>query len=161
MENEKNKNAEISEPQIGNNELKTSSNQQKVNNKIVSKIANLLFVISAISLIFTGFIAFSFLGLILYYLMLVIVLFLTLFTTFNKVKEWFEKGEVIQEFLGTTFQYLPYSIGIGVTAAIVALILYITNKGYIHRTSKIITTSVVLFLYAVFAVLRLVVFAGN
>lgn len=125
------------------------------------KISNFLLVISIINLSLTVFFAFSFLGLVLYYLILIIILFLTLFTLFNQVMEWFDKGEIIQEFLGTVFQYIPYFIGVGISCATIALILFIINKNYIHRTAKIITTSVIIGLYVISALLRFIVFAGN
>ena len=133
----------------------------KKHNNIAVKFANLFFVISTICLILTGLVAFSFLGLIIYYLLVICFLIITLFSTYKQVGELLSKGKVIQDFISFGFIYLPYVITAGVLSAIIALVLYISNKTYANRKSKIITSIVILIVYALAAILRFVVFAEN
>lgn len=127
----------------------------------IIKFANLLFVLSTISIVLSGVLLFSLLGLLLYYLLLIIVLFLTLFTLMSKLKPWFEFGESIQQFIEAGYQYIPYIIGVGALMSLGSLVIYITQRNYIHRTSKIITNIVILVLFLVAAVLRFVIFSNN
>lgn len=137
-----------------NDSIKTDKNG-------IIKLANILFVFSIIGLILSGLVVFSFLTLILYYLILIIIIFLTLFTLFSKLQPWFEGGEKVQQFIGVAYQVLPYIIAFGMATGIASLIIYITQKNYIHRKSKIITTSIFLVLYVIAIILRFVIFANN
>ena len=112
---------------MGENQPLEKENEKilKTDKNGVMKLANAFFILSVIGLILTGLVLFSFLTLIFYYLILALILILTLFILFNKIKPWFDYGESVQQFLETMYQYVPYVIGIGLGSGVIALIFYI------------------------------------
>lgn len=137
-----------------------TKNTKKIKKSGLIRLADFLFILSIIGLILTGLIAFSFLGFILYYLILIVALLATLFILYPTLKPWIDGGNPLSEFMLFGYQIMPYILLVGGVSGIAALVIYITQKDYAFRKSRIITTSIFLALYLLAVVLRFVVF-GN
>lgn len=124
----------------------------------IVKIANLLLILSIILFSINGLIIFSTIGVILFIFLAVVVLLVTLFTLYNQFISWIEKATQVGEFIEQGYFLFPYLLFGGIGCGLVSLILFISDKNYIHRKSKIITNSVILSLQVALLIVRYTIF---
>ncbi|MCK9575642.1 MAG: hypothetical protein WCX32_03745 [Clostridia bacterium] len=118
----------------------------------VIKLADIFFILSTLGLGFALFTLFSFIGIALYYLLLIVLLLVTLFTLIVKIKPWFQKGEIILNIIESISPYQPYVIITSIAFSLSALLIYIFKKNYSGKTGRIVKTSIILFVEIIIAI---------
>lgn len=130
---------------------------QKKPRPALVKIADFFMVLSGIGIGFILFTGLSFLAVIVYFFILFIILFLTLFLTISKFKDAFDNIESFSGPISAAYNLWPYIIASGGALTIISLLIYIINKNYVGRTSRIVSASVILAIYIAITIFRYVI----
>lgn len=134
---------------MGKKLLKQKEPRKKIPTSLKVKFANLFLALAILCLIFSAFIGVSTIAIIIYCIFLFAFLIVTLFVTWNLVKEGFDKIEDFNSFIFESYKYLPFVLLGGFLSLVVAFILFAVDKNYARRKGKMITCIVFAVLYVI------------